>query len=127
MAKKIRKILIVEDDPQSRSMVAMAAESWGYVTIQTSDGQRGWEVLNDNPDVAMLILDIGLPGLDGRDFIARLRQEENFKNLPLIVVSGIVTLNEIEELLSLGASRFLAKPFSIAELKEYTDKLLEHN
>ena len=123
--KQVRKVLVVEDNAEERKMCALAVEYWGYSAIQSSDGERGWEVLNDNPDVSLIILDIGLPRLDGREFIRRVRDCAMLAHIPIIIVSGLVTIHEIRQYLEDGASRFLAKPFKIAELKEYADKLMK--
>jgi len=121
---KLKKILIVEYELDVRAMCVRAVEAWGHTAIQCSDGKVAHEIICDNMDISLVILDVCLPGLDGRDLINELRKDSRFKELPIIIISGYVRIGDITQYLEMGASRFLPKPFRIAELKDYVDKFL---
>lgn len=118
------KILIAEDDLTSRRMLVKIVESMGHVAIQASDGELAWGIMADNPDIALLITDVMMPNLDGRALIQIARGNDKLKDLPIIIISGVIKLEEIDYLLQLGASRFMPKPVKAAELKHYVEVLL---
>ncbi len=122
----MKKILIVEDDFVSRSILSTAVQDEGYCAIQASDGTRAWGILNDNPDVEALITDMAMPSLDGRELITKLRNVPSLQHLPIVIVSGQVSLHEINDILKHGASRFLPKPINVMHLKQYLRALLSN-
>ena len=115
----IKKVLIAEDDRVTLKMISSTVESIGFCAIKCSDGKRAWEVLQDNDDIVLLITDIQMPQMDGRDLIKTIRSHDAFANLNIFVLSGAVKPNEVNDLLLLGASKFISKPIDINHLKDY--------
>lgn len=104
--------LIVEDDRQIRSFIYFSLKSQNYRSIQASTGKEAINmIIAQNPDV--LILDLGLPDVDGLDII---RQVRTFSDMPIIVVSARDQDCEKVEALDAGADDYLTKPFSVNEL-----------
>lgn len=105
------KILIVEDDPAISNLIRTTLELQGY---QFQMAQTGVEALaievSYAPDV--MILDLGLPDMDGVDIIRKIR---GWSNLPIIVVSARMEDRDKVEALDAGADDYLTKPFSIEE------------
>lgn len=124
MTNHIKKILIVEDDLVSRKILVRCMENMGHIAIQASDGLRAFDILQDNPDIDLVITDLMMAKMDGKELVRILRSIEKFKTLPIVMVSGIVPLRDIIEILNLGASRFLPKPLDTEELKKYVIQLL---
>ncbi len=120
----MQKIIIAEDDPISRVIISKAVESMGYVAIQTANGAHALELVESNPEVSLVITDISLPDLDGRDFVKTLRGKPETSTLPVMIISGVVSYAQIIEVLELGASRFLPKPIDIKEVKRLIPKLI---
>jgi CheY-like chemotaxis protein len=120
----MQKIIIAEDDPISRIIISKAVESMGYVAIQTANGAHALELVESNPEVSLVITDISLPDLDGRDFVKTLRGKPETSTLPVMIISGVVSYAQIIEVLELGASRFLPKPIDIKEVKRLIPKLI---
>lgn len=106
------EILIVEDDPTARSAVAADLAAHGYAVRQAASGEealRLWEL--KRPDI--VLLDLELPGLDGRAVIRQLRREST---TPIIVLSVRDREREKVEALDQGADDYLGKPFGMPEL-----------
>ena len=120
----MKKILIAEDDPTSRRIILKCVEASGHFGIACSNGRRAWETLLDNPDISLLITDISMPDMDGRELIASVRASSDLKQLPIVIVSGVVGPNEIASLIEEGASRFLPKPLNVSYLADYLKILL---
>lgn len=105
-------ILIVEDDAQIRKFLRLSLEAHSYIVSETRLGEDGLEFcVSTQPD--LVILDLGLPDLEGQDFIQRLRE---WSQVPIIVLS--VRASEMEKIQALdaGANDYVTKPFSIGEL-----------
>ncbi len=119
----MKKVLVAEDDELSREIIVKIVESLGMVAIQSSNGKIALRVLLDNPDVCLLISDIMMPELDGMMLIKILRGKENFADLPIIIISGVAALNEINHILELGPSIFLDKPLNPSELERHIKTL----
>ena len=119
------KILVAEDDPVTRTLISRSIESLGHVAIQASDGEVALSILKDNPDICLVITDMMMPKLNGKEMILTMYGRSEFKDIPVIIVSGVVNLSEIVEIMELGAYRFLPKPINVGDLKQYISTLLE--
>lgn len=107
------RVLVVEDDPQLLAMLARLLTDEGYQVDEAADGQRGLHLgLTRAYDV--LLLDRGLPGLDGLDLIARLRGRGVVT--PTLILSALGHPADRVVGLDAGAEDYLAKPFDIDEL-----------
>lgn len=115
----MKKVLIAEDDELTREMIAIVVEGLGRTVIRSSNGRLAREILNDNPDIALLVTDVCMPELDGMELIRTIRETGPERNLPIIIVSGVVKPSEITHLLDIGASRFLGKPINADHLRQY--------
>ena len=120
----MKKILIVEDEQSVRETFSAAVEEMDYTAICASGGELALSILNDNPDIALAIIDMVMPELSGKDLIRKIRTHSSMAKLPVIMVSGKMTASEVQELLDLGASYFLPKPVKIDKLGEYVSKLI---
>ncbi len=121
------KILVIEDDVVARSMLAKMVEGLGYAAIQSCDGRQGWETLWENRDIALVITDMMMPDMDGKELIQILRGNDEFRELPVIIVSGVISEAEVRPLIELGNCTFCAKPINPEELKSKVRAMLaEH-
>ncbi len=118
------KLLIVEDDPVMRRLLARALEPLEVSVHYASDGLYALDALRCNPDYDLILTDINMPILDGRTFISLVRQESRFDALPIIIMSGVVGMSEIADLLDAGADRFISKPFKVEMVREEVTNLL---
>ena len=109
------KILIVDDEPGTRLMVATAVERLGHDAVQAEDGEEGWRVFAaERPEV--VITDWAMPGLDGTGLVARIRAVEGGYTY-LMLLSGRVDEGASREAVRAGADDVLAKPPDPAELE----------
>ncbi|MCK9397402.1 MAG: response regulator [Methylobacter sp.] len=113
-------LLLIEDDPQFRLLLRTTLESQDYRVLTAATGRDGLiEARNQRPN--LLILDLGLPDIDGQDLIRRLRISSE---LPIIVLSARDQESDITQALDNGADDYLTKPFSTAELMSRIKALL---
>ena len=120
------RVVIAEDDRSVAMTLSRAMDSLGYHPVVCSDGQRALYAIEDNPDTRLLITDVQMPNMDGRDLVQHLRDSDEFRNLPAIIVSAVVGVSEISHLLDYGNAYFLGKPVNIEDLKSHARSLVEH-
>jgi len=113
-------ILIVDDDPLNRRLLARNLGSDGY---RTRDADNGFAALSamsaDRPDV--VLLDIEMPGLDGVEVLERMKADERLRNIPVIMISGVDESESIVRCLEAGAEDYLSKPFDPVILRARID------
>jgi two-component system OmpR family response regulator len=107
------RVLIVEDDPRIRRDVADALAAAGYVTDTESDGENAW-FCGDTEDYAAVVLDLGLPSMDGMSILRRWRKAG--RRFPVLVLTARGSWSERVEGIDAGADDYLPKPFAMEEL-----------
>ncbi|HEV7779522.1 MAG TPA: response regulator transcription factor [Luteibacter sp.] len=115
------RILVAEDDSAIATGVCAALRQSGHAVDHVADGARADVALRDHP-YDLLILDLGMPLLDGADVLNRLRRRGT--PLPVLVVTAREGLRERVRVLDLGADDYLVKPFALAELEARVRALL---
>ena len=108
-------VLLVEDDAAIRDMITFSLRQAGFTCEALKDGESGLEWLkNQQPD--MILLDWMLPGIDGIEFIRRLRANEFLASIPVIMLTAKGESEDMVKGLSVGADDYINKPFSPPEL-----------
>jgi putative two-component system response regulator len=108
-------VLVAEDDIANRALLARLLERAGYRSIAVADGRDALRAaIEEDPD--LVLLDIGLPGLNGLDVCRRLRADPRTVALPIILVTGQVSSRDVVAGLDAGADDFVRKPYDEAEL-----------
>lgn len=112
------KILIVDDDEEIVELMVDVLTRDGRFDIRTASSGYDAGLLTQQfmPDV--MILDYMLPDVNGNIVCQTIKRNPAFENIKIIIVSGVVNQDEIQELLGAGATEFIRKPFNIAELVE---------
>lgn len=107
------RVLVVDDEPAIRRFLRTSLTAQGYDIDEAEDGARAFEALNRRPP-DILVLDLGLPDIDGLEIIRRLREGGNA--VPIIVLSSRADEPGKVEALDLGADDYVTKPFGVDEL-----------
>ncbi len=116
------KILIAEDEPLILQTMELKLKKEGYEIIKCIDGLEAIQKLEkQTPD--LVITDIMLPYSSGLEIIRKVKENEETKDTPVIVLSAMGQENIVEEAFALGADDFLKKPFSLSELSIRIKKL----
>ena len=119
-----RTLLIIEDDETLRKALARIFEDEGYRVLMASDGTQLSHVLNDTP-IDLIILDIGLPWINGFELAQLMKEHRDLKHLPLIFVSGRTSEVDIKKGFSVGADDYITKPFDVEKIKKTVRTLLK--
>lgn len=118
----MRKVLVLEDEPNIRSFVVINLKRAGYETIEAGDGEEALELIRKNPDIKVALLDIMLPGeIDGFEVCRRIRAG----NAQIGIIMLTARTQEMDKVTGLmtGADDYVTKPFSPAELTARIDAL----
>jgi len=122
MPKEKELILLIEDEPQMRRFLRITLQTQGYRLVEAANAQEGLlQATTRNPDV--VLLDLGLPDLDGLEVTKRLRE---WTQTPIIVISAREQEQDKVKALDAGADDYLTKPFSAGELLARIRVALRH-
>jgi two-component system, OmpR family, alkaline phosphatase synthesis response regulator PhoP len=117
-----KKILVVDDEKLTTELAKTFLEKHGFHVIIAADGENGLEMAKvENPD--LIILDVMLPTMDGFAVCKLLRQDEKFKNTPILMFTARSLSSDIEKGETVGADEYIVKPFSgkalVATIKKH--------
>lgn len=115
------RILIAEDDADLRTLVATALRRDGYEVIEAFDGAQALELAGSNP-VALAVLDINMPRVDGVEVAERLRAGE--EGPPVIFITAHTRRASLDRALETGPVGCIAKPFELEQLREQVRRAL---
>ena len=108
-------VLVIEDEPTQRALLARVLEREGYDVIGLADGEMGLRAIVEYAP-AMVLLDLNLPRIDGFEICRRLRADPLTATLPVIVITAHTSMEDMVAALDAGADDFLAKPVQQTEL-----------
>ena len=113
------KLLVVDDSSTMRRIIKNTLARLGHKDVlEGEDGVQGWTQLDTNPDVDMLITDWNMPEMNGLELVKKVRADERFKDLPIIMVTTEGGKAEVITALKAGVNNYIVKPFTPQVLKE---------
>jgi CheY-like chemotaxis protein len=117
------RILVAEDNAVNRELLRELLEARGYTVSEACDGQEALHMIEKvQPD--LLLLDIGMPVLDGFAVVRRLRENPRLASLPVVAVTAYAMRGDREKILESGFDGYLSKPLNPSSLTEELDRLL---
>ena len=119
-------ILVIEDDEIIRRGLKRVLESEGYKVLVAEDGTQLSEVLDDT-SIDLILLDVGLPWIDGFELAEMMKEHKDLKDIPLVFVSGRTSKEDIQRGFDVGADDYLTKPFDLDKVKKTVRALIELN
>ncbi len=121
MSLPSKTVLVVDDEPVLRSIVREILHEEGYAVIEAADGRGILEIMaRERP--ALVLMDVMMPGVDGREAYRQLRSRPEHQDVPVVMMSAAVQSNGLDP----SISGFLAKPFDLNRLVELVVRLIGH-
>lgn len=117
------RVLIVEDSEAIRALLTIWLNRRGYDVIAVADGQEALDAARTGVD--LVLLDLGLPGINGLEVCRRLRAEPGTASLPIIMLTGRNHPDDVRDGLRAGADDFLTKPVEERELSAALERLAQ--
>ena len=111
-----KKVLVADDDVRNIFSLTKALEQHNMKVLSATDGKEAIEILNANPDIDVVLMDIMMPEMDGYESIKKIRQQGKFKRLPILAVTAKAMMGDREKCITAGASDYISKPVDIDQL-----------
>ncbi len=122
----MNKIFVIDDDIAILELIRINLELAGYAVKTSDDPIKGFQMIKQElPD--LIILDVMMPGTDGYSLALKIRQQDNTKNIPIIMLTALGELNDKLKGFNSGVDDYLTKPFEIEELKARVLALLNRS
>lgn len=113
------KAIVADDSRLIRGIIEKTAESIGFEAVQAGNGEEAMNILEaDGQEINLVLLDWNMPVLNGIDVIKKMRGDDRFKMIPVLMISTESEEDRIKEAMNAGAQGYLTKPFT-------ADKLLD--
>ncbi|MCK4781789.1 response regulator [Candidatus Parcubacteria bacterium] len=121
----MKKILFIEDEPVLQKNLENIFQAEGYKTMGALDGEIGLKLAQaEKPD--LILLDLVLPKLSGFDVLKKLKDNETTKDIPVIILTNLETMEDINKAIELGATTYLVKlNYNLKELLEKVKQTLK--
>jgi len=117
-------VLIIEDEAKMRRLLELNLGEYGFKTLSSGDAETGLKLLTSEP-VHLVLTDLKLPGMSGLQFLQTAKQEN--PALPIVVMTAFGSVETAVEAMKAGASDYVLKPFSLAEIRMVVHKELDHS
>jgi CheY-like chemotaxis protein len=111
-----RKVLLVDDDSRNIFALSSVLERRGMQVLTSTTGSEAIELIESTPDLAIVLMDIMMPEMDGYQTIERIRKSPAYRRLPIIALTAKAMKGDREKCLEAGASDYLAKPVNTEQL-----------
>jgi CheY-like chemotaxis protein/two-component sensor histidine kinase len=111
-----RKVLVVDDDVRNIFALSSVLERRGMTVLTAGTGREAISTLESTPDVAIVLMDIMMPEMDGYETMQVIRQNPAFRRLPIVALTAKAMKGDREKCLEAGASEYLAKPVNTEQL-----------
>ncbi|HEY7861243.1 MAG TPA: response regulator transcription factor [Gemmatimonadaceae bacterium] len=109
-------VLVADDEPHIGRIIKMKLEQGPFDVTLAYDGREALELMASDAEIALVVLDVMMPHLNGLDVLARLREDERWRVVPCIVLTAAGQEQHHKQAMALGANEFLTKPFSPKKL-----------
>ena len=124
MAKAMSRVLVIDDEPDVLLLCRVNLQHAGHEVLEAPDGERGLATaLGHTPDA--VVLDLMLPGLDGYGVLSALRERDETKDIPVLILTAKAQREDRVRCWEQGASEYMTKPFSPAALSSALEQLMD--
>ena len=118
-----RHVLVADDEPHIGRIIKMKLEQGPFRVTLAYDGREALDVLDREPDIQLVLLDLMMPHVSGLDVLAHMRADPRLKSVPCIILTAAGQETQHQKAMELGATEFLTKPFSPKKLYARTAEL----
>jgi two-component system, chemotaxis family, chemotaxis protein CheY len=119
------KILVVDDSSTMRRIIKNTLNHLGYKDLlEAEDGQFAWDIMTQTPDIGVLVTDWNMPNMNGLELVKKVRAEQKYADMPIIMVTTEGGKTEVITALKAGVNNYIVKPFTPQVLKEKLEAVL---
>lgn len=125
LSDKSLKVLVADDQPAIRMVLAAILKKKGLEVVQAEDGEEALNQIREHHDISLIMIDLKMPGMDGFEFIEAVRESDLAKGVPIVMITGLTNTETIETAKKLGVDGWIAKPFQHERILDTVFRLLE--
>jgi CheY-like chemotaxis protein len=118
------RVLLVDDDRQTRLKLTRDLEGGGFAVSQAAGGRAALDMLQSE-SFDLVLLDLLMPEVDGYGVLAEMKADEKTRDIPVVIISAVENRENVEKCMRLGAKDYLTKPVDAATLNASVSKSLE--
>ena len=118
-----KKVLVVEDHPDTHSVLLLMIERWGFDVVGARNGREAMTMFEAS-DFDLMVVDMAMPLMDGFELVKRVRARSESENTPILAVTALGAPEDRDRCLEAGCNDYLPKPFSFDDLKARIEALL---
>ena len=119
------KLLVVDDSSTMRRIIKNTLGRLGHKEVlEAENGAEAWKVLEDSDDIDVLVTDWNMPEMNGLELVQKVRAENQYDNMPIIMVTTEGGKTEVITALKAGVNNYIVKPFTPQVLKEKLEDVL---
>ena len=119
----MKKVLVVEDHPDMREVLIWQMERMGFLVIPACHGKDGVEkAIKERPH--LVIMDIMMPGMDGREAARTLRSDPDTRDIPILAATALFRESDLKSCIEAGCNDYIVKPFTFQQLQEKVQEFI---
>jgi CheY-like chemotaxis protein len=122
-ARKIAKVLVVEDHREFLQFLELALTRRGWEVITSASGREALDKL-EHTTPSLILLDMWMPGMDGFELAQFLKTSPRYRDIPILAVTGLLSWQNRKLCLDAGCDDYLTKPFALQDLEDHMNRLL---
>jgi len=120
----MNKALIVEDHPGLLEVLTLQLEKMGFAVVSANTGMEGvTKAVEEKPQ--LILMDIMMPGMDGREATRRIRSNQETKDIPILVITALTKESQLRECIKAGCNDYIVKPFTPEKLLKKIQTVLD--
>ena len=111
-----KKILIIDDDNRNIFALTAVLKAKGYQCMSALFAEEGLQLITEHPEIAVVLMDMMMPGMDGYEAMARMKATPELRNIPVIAVTAQAMVGDKERCINAGAVGYVSKPVNVDNL-----------
>ncbi|KQN34515.1 histidine kinase [Pedobacter sp. Leaf41] len=118
-------ILIIDDDNRNIFALKAVLKAKGFDCLSATSAQEGFSIMEENKNVAVVLMDMMMPEMDGYQAISVIKKSEKMQNIPVLAVTAQAMVGDKERCLAAGAAGYVSKPINVDELLTQIEKVTQ--
>jgi len=124
MIKMQKVILLIDDDNRNIFALELTLKARKYKFLSAQNAAEGLQLLQSNPEIGLVLLDMMMPEIDGYEAIRQIRNSDKYGRVPIVAVTANAMSGDREKCLAAGADNYIAKPIDVDRLMKIIEELL---
>lgn len=121
--EKEKEILIIDDDSKNIFALSAVLKAKKYRCVSALSAAQGFDLISNNPNIAIVLMDMMMPEMDGYEAIQKMKSDPALRQLPVVAITAQAMTGDREKCLAAGADGYISKPVNVQELVSLMNQL----